>query len=390
MDEDPQQSTASPVPISSQHSHRRTPPLPASSLSRRDEAMRHPGRSPYQHEEPPHFYFRTHSHDHRHHSPPIYSSRRDYIDEYPPHVQRPRTSDSFRATDYGRRSLGELGHSHRYSGHDDFRSRTAVSPRRQTMDSRDYSPGRTPRVRQFHERSDHTYREYPEDRRRDGPRYGRHSPDPTLPPFRSDFESGYTSPRHPRHLDDNPHSRPNRYPPPRQEPFSFAHRPSAYETEDSRRRELPRLPPAREILSSPGVLTPTRSPPGNNYVDPLERARSSGDRLRDDLQGSYNDYGRGPSPQRRPSIPRPEEILASMSRQRSLPDENPNPPGSPSVFAYPEADRHNQPRRADFPHTPRPHTGVTSTHRSGFPSSGLRATAPATPPGLRYVPSNYF
>src|SRR5271156_6344204 len=94
VDNEPPQSASSPVPFSSQPSR---PPPPATATPSRREDVMHQSRQhlPYEHEQSPRFYIRTHSYEYRHASPPVSTHRgRYYDDEYRP-VERPRTSESF-------------------------------------------------------------------------------------------------------------------------------------------------------------------------------------------------------------------------------------------------------------------------------------------------------
>ena len=380
VDDEPSQSA------SSQPTRRQTPPPPATTPSRREDGRHQTGQHhPYEHEQPPRFYFRTHSYDHRHASPPVSThSGRYYDDQYYRPAERPRTSElSFRESHPGRHPLEETGQSHRF---DEFRSRNLVSPRRQTMDPRDYSPRRSTDTRSYHE-SDRSYRNYPQDRRMERPEYGRYSPDPNMFSFRSGIELGYSSPhRHSRESDEYSRSRSNRYLSSRVQPFTLVHPPPPHELESSRPPEPIRLPPVNELLSSPEVRTPTQPSSGNNYVDPLERARSAKDRSKDDPDNALHDDRGHRSHERRHSFQRPEEILESMRGQRSLPEGNMHSRENPLPFSYPEGERPEYPRRPELPHASRSHTGVTSAPRTGFPNSGVRSTAPATPPNPRYVP----
>jgi hypothetical protein len=176
-------------------------------------------------------------------------------------------------------------------------------------------------------------------------------------------------------------------------PFTFAHR-DRYNgghfregyPEDARREPL--LPPARDILSvSPESMASRQA---RREVDPPDRSHSTGERP---VRQSHHyrpverEYlARRGSPQRPEEIlegmrapvhHRPSDVfLASQMTQR--------PRSTESTIIQSQSEVTHTP--ANFqPTPPSPNLqGVASVQpRTGFPNSGLRSTAPPTPPNHR-------
>lgn len=177
-------------------------------------------------------------------------------------------------------------------------------------------------------------------------------------------------------------------------PFTFAHRERYNDghfregyPEDARREPL--LPPARDILSvSPESMARRQA---RREIELVDRSHSAGER-----SVRYSHHHRGVEREylaRRGSPQRPEEILEGMRapvhRRRpndvflaSVMTQHPRSAESTIIQSPSEITR----TPATFqPTPPSPKLqGVTSVQpRTGFPSSGLRSTAPPTPPNHR-------
>ena len=179
----------------------------------------------------------------------------------------------------------------------------------------------------------------------------------------------------------------------RENPFTFAHRTN--ETGHSRGRSMeerrePLLPPARDLLSvSPELMIPGQSHSREPRIDLIDRSHSAGERL---IRPNPIEYSR--EPDRARSFHAPEDILESMrghTRQpysRTFPS-TPEQDRFPATHAHPDiaAMERYEARRTIDPTATMPtqqSQGVTSVApRTGFPSSGLRSTAPPTPPNPR-------
>ena len=180
-------------------------------------------------------------------------------------------------------------------------------------------------------------------------------------------------------------------------PFSTAHqgnRSNGYGDRGNGRDTI--LPPARDILS----VSPERPTQGALSSAPVTRSRPSrGVRL--SLRTGFEPLA-GDDPY---SVQAPEEILRQMSlqaitrpsefqddspRQGRLHPMSPRPMADRTRILGGNSDLHHQHRSTSRsmihePHTPthhRSHNDVPpiQPNRTGFPSSGLRSTAPATPP----------
>jgi len=167
--------------------------------------------------------------------------------------------------------------------------------------------------------------------------------------------------------------------------FTFAHRRREHQrvrSFDEGRSPPPILPPAREILS--GSTSPIDATTAGYSGRPMSRegrytpprAHSAGERLvRPGAMLMEFNY---PPRDRHDGQYAPEDILQSMRDRRLPPPPGPEYHGQPTTekIPYDEAGRPVAPMtyQSDRPQGP---------HRTGFPSSGLRSTAPATPPQPR-------
>ena len=166
--------------------------------------------------------------------------------------------------------------------------------------------------------------------------------------------------------------------------FTFAHRRREHQRVRSvdEGRSPPRiLPPAREILS--GSTSPIDATTAGYSGRPMSReghyapprAHSAGERLvrPGAMLIEYNYRPRDHDDQYAP-----EDILQSMKDKRLPPR-----PG-PEYYGYrtPEKIPYNETGRPAAPTTYQSDR-LQGPHRTGFPSSGLRSTAPATPPQSR-------
>lgn len=262
---------------------------------------------------------------------------------------------------------------------------------RPPRDPRDYSPRVQPARLQLEDyRRRHNIRyEYPTERELERREYIERS----LPAFRDDHhfrpysphrhseQHGGSADRHGDHRDQL-HSQDGSG-----DAFTFAHRRPEHQRvrsfDESERLSTRTLPPAREILSGPGSpIDPTTGYPrpsshDGRYSPP--RSHSAGERLV--RPGALlMEYGHPPQPGE-PRQYAPEDILQSMRERRVPPPPHeyyrtrtPELAQGGRAQAPLEYGYHQSDRRPDAPQGP---------HRTGFPSSGLRSTAPATPPQPR-------
>ena len=273
---------------------------------------------------------------------------------------------------YSHTSFSTEHHSRRHHAQPTRERVRDMSPRSQ--------PSRQPRPGDYRQLYPPEYREYPEGRdfeRREY--YDRH-----YPPFRDDhrFQRGAAD-----------HYNGDRYVgPPREErysqdigeTFTFAHRGREHQrvrSFDEGRSPPLILPPASEILS--GSASPIDAASARYSGRPTSqeghltppRAHSAGERLvRPGAMLLEYNYPQRDYHDRHYA---PEDILQSMR------DRRPPPPGSDYYG-------HRTPERISYDETGKPSAPTTyqsdrpqGQHRTGFPSSGLRSTAPATPPQPR-------
>lgn len=170
--------------------------------------------------------------------------------------------------------------------------------------------------------------------------------------------------------------------PPRDSPFTFAHQVGHARGRSEGNGRDTILPPAREILSvSPEMM--------GRRDEASDRSRSSAEQYHPSHLGrpppsSTNSVGRPHSP-----FPPPEEILQSMSlRQRTPPPTSGLPLNwDPMIRSLEASDNSKTAVRGSGTHDPqtphRQHVPSIQSNRTGFPNSGLRSTAPATPPNPR-------
>ena len=169
--------------------------------------------------------------------------------------------------------------------------------------------------------------------------------------------------------------------------FTFVRRSPHTRVRSMEEPREPRLPPARHLLSvSPDLMMPTRSHQRDPSIrDPIDRSHSAGERLVRPTDIDYpSQWGR------RSSFHAPEDILDGMREalHRPPPDYRPlERVHSPTRHAVAEIatmeDLESRRLREAHPTTPPPNRthGVTPVApRTGFPSSGMRSTAPPTPP----------
>jgi hypothetical protein len=174
-------------------------------------------------------------------------------------------------------------------------------------------------------------------------------------------------------------------------PFTFAHRYSGGHSREGHpetgRRE-PLLPPARDILSvSPEMMGSRHNRREGDFID---RSHSAGERP---FRPTYHHRtGEREYLERRGSPQRPEDILEAMripvQRRPNdvfLDSESTQRPKSTESSSTPAKSEPTPSRPVSYqPHHSPKLQGVASVQpRTGFPSSGLRSTAPPTPPNHR-------
>jgi hypothetical protein len=174
-------------------------------------------------------------------------------------------------------------------------------------------------------------------------------------------------------------------------PFTFAHRRTDGHSREGNpevgRRE-PLLPPARDILSvSPEMMGSRQSRREGDFID---RSHSAGDRP---FRPTYHHRNAEREYlERRSSPQRPEEILEAMRvpvyrrpNDVFLDSESTQRPKSTESSSTPAKSEPTPSRPVSYqPHHSPKLQGVASVQpRTGFPNSGLRSTAPPTPPNHR-------
>lgn len=397
-----------------------------------NSSVRHPQRPPY---EPRHSFPPAPTSPRRYHNERYYDDRRHH--EYPSYVQEPPyPTRPYSAVDTERHPYRETypeSPRDAYAQYPPPRPTSAFEerypPRRSLSPPRIRPVNRDPRDRSPGGRYPH----YPERRYPPGPSYYRDERDyPPRTQPRSENEMEYHrqredyrrrgTPEHPSRpvseqisLEDfaeraNRYSNTlGRYVPPSRESlrdalFTFAHhRGHARGRSEGNGRDMV-LPPAREILSvSPDMRGPT--PPSAEFSErahfpAMRQPFQYTDRQAPSARG--NEWAAYFSVRDMRSIEAPEEILQSLSipRDRNILERPPQrdemnttegriDARSARGRLVPVSDHHDEfdhVRRREQPPPETPHRShVPSIQpRTGFPSSGLRSTAPATPPNPRF------
>ena len=378
------------------HEYSSQPPLRARSperheqnFERRAPERRYSQDDPYtagpsrerRHDERDQYYGRADESYHRH---PEDRRRESY---YPPEPHRshgPHSQDPG-YPEYGRPITPEYGYRQFYPG----------------RDSRD----RSPRSRGYSNYVPDNYRHQPTTR--DDPReyreergsrrereYGQESSYYYGRPSTPDYHARPLSAEEYMARADTYDRRSNRYVPPhyhdrldRERPFTFAHRgerrPDSQErpTQDERGERISLPPVARELLSaSPEAI----QVPPRHIRDPIERARSVGSRTSRHYphSSSHRPYEQDLQVERGASPTAPEAILEGMRYRQ--PQRGHGPYESVPRRTYPS----NSERYQEITSHPRNVPATTLPQRPSFPNSGLRSTAPSTPPNPRTLPND--